>query len=138
MKPGYTTAHLVRHPDSRDEGLRGIAVRVCRMPGDMLSLRYMLSGNIARVRIPDARPSVRAERLWQHTCCEAFLREPGVTAYDELNFSPSGEWAAYSFSSYRENGSAAGDALDPNIEVCVARETLTLEATIRLQPRAGR
>jgi hypothetical protein len=138
VKPRYTTAHLARHPDSRDEGLHGISVSVCRMPGDMLSLRYVLSGDIERVRIPDASRSARAERLWQHTCCEAFVRVPNVAAYHELNFSPSGEWAAYSFSSYRENGSAAGGALDPNVEVCVTRETLTLEATVRLQPLDAR
>jgi hypothetical protein len=44
----------------------------------------------------------RAEDLWQTTCFEAFLRTAGEEAYREWNFAPSGEWAAYDFTGYRE------------------------------------
>jgi hypothetical protein len=44
----------------------------------------------------------RAEDLWQTTCFEAFLRIPGSDAYREWNFAPSGEWAAYDFTGYRD------------------------------------
>lgn len=44
---------------------------------------------------------MRTDGLWQGTCCEAFLREPGSDGYLEFNFSPSGQWAAYAFDGYR-------------------------------------
>jgi hypothetical protein len=39
--------------------------------------------------------------LWQTTCFEAFLRGDGSEAYREWNFAPSGQWAAYDFTSHR-------------------------------------
>ena len=42
-----------------------------------------------------------ADRLWRHPCFEAFFRVRGDAGYFELNFAPSGQWAAYRFSDYR-------------------------------------
>lgn len=43
----------------------------------------------------------RRDGLWRHTCFEVFAQlEDGC--YAEFNISPSGEWAAYSFTGYRE------------------------------------
>jgi hypothetical protein len=39
--------------------------------------------------------------LWRHTCFEAFIAAAGRPGYAELNFSPSGAWAAYHFAGYR-------------------------------------
>ncbi len=61
--------------------------------------RFTVSG-IARLVIPPARAPQRADDLWKTTCFELFFRQSGG-AYFELNFSPSGEWAAYAFDSYR-------------------------------------
>ncbi len=44
---------------------------------------------------------LRRDELWKSTCLEAFVLFAGGN-YIELNFSPSGEWNAYSFDSYRE------------------------------------
>jgi hypothetical protein len=44
----------------------------------------------------------RAENLWETTCFEAFLRRDEGQAYREWNFAPSGEWAAYDFTGYRD------------------------------------
>ena len=49
----------------------------------------------------------RAENLWETTCFEAFLRGDEGQGYREWNFAPSGDWAAYDFSSYREGRSDA-------------------------------
>ena len=46
--------------------------------------------------------SDRADELWKTTCFEAFLREAGQKRYREWNFAPSGQWAAYDFSSQRK------------------------------------
>jgi hypothetical protein len=64
-------------------------------------LSYTLTGDVDTLALPDKAEPGRADDLWQRTCFELFLRGAG-TAYREYNFSPSGEWAAYAFESYRE------------------------------------
>ena len=56
----------------------------------------------SRFVIPEPVEPRRADELWQTTCFEAFLRVPGTKSYRESNFAPSGEWAAYDFTAYRE------------------------------------
>jgi hypothetical protein len=72
------------------------------------------------------------ERLWLHTCCEAFVRREGSPAYHELNFAPSGEWAAYAFESYRKALPLPSEGLRPQITVRASAGTLELDAVIRL------
>jgi hypothetical protein len=59
----------------------------------------------------------RAEGLWQTTCFEAFVRSEGEEAYSEWNFAPSGDWAAYDFSSYREGMAEAEVTAPPYIRM---------------------
>jgi hypothetical protein len=56
----------------------------------------------------------RSEDLWETTCFEAFLREQGGQAYREWNFAPSGNWAAYDFSSHRD-GRTDADVAAPYV-----------------------
>lgn len=67
-----------------------------------LKLHYQLCGNLDALLRPAPQPPGFADGLWQHTCLEAFISMPGTLAYTEFNFSPSGQWAAYSFSDYRQ------------------------------------
>jgi hypothetical protein len=60
-----------------------------------------------RFVIPAAGEPERADELWRTTCFEAFLRIPGADSYREWNFAPSGRWAAYDFTAYREGRSEA-------------------------------
>src|SRR3954464_8994411 len=60
-----------------------------------------------RFVIPEAAEPTRADELWRTTCFEAFLRPLGEENYREWNFAPSGQWATYEFSGYRENMVAA-------------------------------
>jgi hypothetical protein len=82
--------------------------------GDLLLVRYLALGRGAQtLRLPNvvppqsgqpdrpSRPS-RKDELWKTTCFELFFSIPGQTDYFELNFSPSGEWNAYHFDSYRD------------------------------------
>jgi hypothetical protein len=55
-----------------------------------------------RFVIPGPAEPARTDNLWQETCFEAFFRRPGGEAYREWNFAPSGQWAAYDFTAYRE------------------------------------
>ena len=88
--------------------------------GDMatLNLWFGIRAPLARyaVPVPSDAPS-RREALWQSTCFECFLKEAGEEAYQEWNFSPSGDWAAYDFSAEREDMSLAEVANPPYIRV---------------------
>ena len=69
-----------------------------------------------RFVIAEPVESERADELWKTTCFEAFLKNPGSEGYREWNFSPSGEWAAYDFTTLRDGRSDA-DVAAPYIRV---------------------
>ena len=58
----------------------------------------------------------RRDELWKSTCFEAFLRADGEDPYREWNFAPSGDWAAYDFTGYRE-GMAPADVAEPYVRM---------------------
>ena len=66
----------------------------------------------SRFVIPAPVEPRRADDLWKTTCFEAFLRVPGTEADREWNFAPSGEWAAYDFTAYRD-GRTNADVTTP-------------------------
>lgn len=59
----------------------------------------------------------RRDELWRTTCFEAFLRDGDAAGYQEWNFAPSGDWAAYDFTARREGMSARPVAEAPYIRV---------------------
>lgn len=68
-----------------------------------LQCTYTANGAIDRLALPPTSAvPVRTEGLWQRTCFEAFIAPVGASGYREFNFSPSGDWAAYAFTGYRE------------------------------------
>ena len=89
----------------------------------------------ARFVIPEPKEPRRAADLWQTTCFEAFLRIPGADAYREWNFAPSGDWAAYDFTSHRE-GRADADVASPYIRVEDNLTWWALGATIAIDADA--
>ena len=110
------SAALERHPASPCAALRGIEASVARNRDGSLHVAYRLEGDLERVRIQPPRAPRVADKLWQHTCCELFIAEPAGPGYHEFNFSPSGEWAAYDFTAYRE-GRTNADVTTPYIRV---------------------
>lgn len=64
--------------------------------------RFRLEGDVDRIKVPEAAPSIRTDDLWKTTCFEIFWQPIGGTSYREFNLSPSGRWAAYDFDSFRE------------------------------------
>lgn len=72
---------------------------------EQVEFRFKLTGDpvdIRKIAWPKAIGSPgRRDGLWQTTVFELFLSEPGDASYLEFNFSPSGEWNAYRFSSER-------------------------------------
>ncbi|HTW37919.1 MAG TPA: DOMON-like domain-containing protein [Steroidobacteraceae bacterium] len=128
---------LSPHPSAPAEAVRGIEVSVARDPNGLLALKYTVEGDVRLLSIPAARQARRADELWRHTCFEAFVATGAGAAYLELNFSPSGEWASYAFSGYRERAAraqaecASGEV--PSITTMRDDRTATLEASIALE-----
>jgi hypothetical protein len=123
MKP------LVPHP-STPELAAEVAASMTRVATGQLRFSYRLVG--VGIDVPSAAPCRRADALWTHTCFEAFVTVGDGPAYIELNFSPSGEWAAYAFEGYREG--AKDFAVEPAIVVRRRDGTIELDATLDLAP----
>lgn len=108
---------------------------------DALQLHYTLGGDTSALRIPAPAAPAPTDGLWQHTCFEAFVAADGETAYREFNFSPSGQWAAYRFSTERERDAAA-EARDrvllapPLIQLTPQSLTLTARLPLAALPRS--
>jgi hypothetical protein len=64
---------------------------------ERLALQYVISGDVGAVAWPEPVRPMRQDRLWERTCCEAFVRPGAGEGYTEFNFCPSGLWAAYAF-----------------------------------------
>jgi hypothetical protein len=89
------------HPHPITGDTLGLSLEVeARRSGDVLSLEYLLTGPVERVRWPEPAERVHTDGLWGATCFEAFVSTG--QGYLELNLSPSGAWAAYRFDGYRE------------------------------------
>lgn len=111
--------------------IAGVEVQVAQ-ESDRLVFRYRLDGDVTCLKLPALGPPTRADRLWEHTCFEAFIRAGGAQAYYELNFSPSRQWAAYAFRAYRD---VAGDitVCAPEISVQHDARRIELVATVAWQ-----
>ncbi|HVL78479.1 MAG TPA: DOMON-like domain-containing protein [Sphingomicrobium sp.] len=90
----------------------------------------------ARFIIPEAAEPSRADRLWETTCFEAFLRRDGDEAYREWNFAPSGQWAAYDFVACRDGMTEAQVPFEPYIRMEDNFTWWALGATITLESDA--
>lgn len=125
-------AELTAHPDWPSPAIERIWVEVERPSREALSFRYEVAGQVSLLRLPPQRPPVRTDGLWQATCFEAFLRPAGAEDYFEFNFAPSGDWAAYAFSGYRE-GMRPLEPLDAPVVIMAARpDRLAVEVNLSL------
>jgi hypothetical protein len=124
-----TAMQLLPHASTPCDFIHALSVQA-QSSGDSLRLTYVVSGDVQRLTVPESRPRARADGLWRATCFEMFLRPAGSDAYQEFNFSPSGEWAAYSFTGYRQ-GMTALDQPRPPLITCV-RTAQRLEVDVQL------
>ena len=111
---------------------RAVEARAQTAASGMLLFRFVLRGEISRIRIPSAKSVERADDLWKHTCFEAFVRESGAATYHELNFAPSRHWAAYRFDDYRAGGSSPRLESPPDIAVRRTDDRLEVDASVSL------
>ena len=93
---------LLCHPDSPEAAVRALAAGARVLPDGGLALVWRLAGDLAALRIPGASTALPPERLWAHTCFEAFVGTPGEAAYREFNFAPNGQWMRFDFCGYRQ------------------------------------
>jgi hypothetical protein len=99
--------------------------------GKLLSFAFAIEGDTEELVIPPQAPHERVDGLWQATCFEAFV-SIGKTSYIELNFAPSGQWAAYRFTNFRQ-GMRPLDIAPPEISFAGNR----LIASVQLDAIAG-
>lgn len=103
------TLKLSPHPATPGSAVRGVVVTVGGTRAGGLSFLFEVDAPAGAVLIPSPVAACGEPRdgLWQHSCLEVFLARDGDSAYREFNFSPSGEWAAYAFSTLRQRDAAA-------------------------------
>ena len=93
---------------------------------------FAIGAPAARFVLPEPAEG-RADELWRTTCLEAFLRADGEESYREWNFAPSGQWAAYDFTSRREGMAMADVGAPPYIRLEDNLTWWTLGATIAVE-----
>lgn len=124
---------LNRHPSTPNSPIRSIEAHAA-IERQALRLEYFLEGDIGALDLPPPASPSPTDRLWQNTCCEAFLQAPAISAgYYEFNFSPSSAWAAYRFEAYRQGMAAVGLNPPPAIQLRREGQSLVLAATVKLE-----
>jgi hypothetical protein len=130
----YTTT-LTCHPETLSQTIHDIEVRISwaqHQEESRLVVTYTLAGDCDRLRIPPSRPPTQVDGLWRHTCFEAFISRQGESAYCEYNFSPSGEWAHYYFSSYRNASPPREAESTPTITTSRRKNRIEVNVDLRL------
>ena len=121
------------HPSTPVSAIDQITVEWSLSETGRIWLRYHAEGDFADVRLPgDSGQPERKDDLWKHTCFELFLKQPGKERYCEFNFSPSGNWAAYGFTGYRQGMAPLALARAPEIFVDFSDTHIGLEASFGL------
>jgi hypothetical protein len=106
---------LVLHPSETRRPRHQVRASARRIiDSNLLTLRFEIEG-ASFVNCPAASMTAsRRDGLWKATCFECFYAGPS-SSYCEWNFAPNGDWAAYSFESYR-NEMKNLDVDTPSIE----------------------
>ena len=123
---------LTPHPHIPSRVATAVTAGATRNGDGKLALSYTIVGDTRRLLLPPPAPARVGWKLWRHTCCEVFIRVRGAAAYHEFNFSPSGEWAAYAFGSYRNGASITDASLNPQVAVQSTPTQLDLSALVDL------
>jgi len=130
--PGLSSASvsLVPHAKNKTLAVRSIKAEINTTSDGSLRLRYLLEGELDQLVIPATAPPVHTDDLWRHTCFETFVAAGSSPEYCEFNFSPSTQWAAYSFARYREEMEPLECSASIPVEVRQTNERMELEARI--------
>ena len=135
--PKQTDAVLHCHPETLCSAVASLTTGITWLPGKFLNLVYTVKGAMDRLRLPPFQSLRRGESLWRRTCFEAFIGAKNDAEYYEFNFSPSGEWAAYSFRTYRDGSAYTSDGFEPKIAAERGKDIFELSAAIDLDRFPG-
>jgi hypothetical protein len=124
--------HPVSEPGAAQDLVQDLSVVVTRASADHLKLVYRLCADLGALKLPEPRSPIRTDGLWRHSCFEAFIGHVGAGDYWEYNFSPSGAWAAYHFTAYREGMAPLLSGAPPEIIGTIGRDTIELAVSIDL------
>lgn len=108
--------------------IRSVTAAITATP-EGCEAEFRLEGHVPAIIMPPPAIPARRDNLWQTTCFEIFWQPLGGTAYREFNLSPSGQWAAYDFDSFREG---MRDAPVEKVEIACSHDDagLVLKASI--------
>jgi hypothetical protein len=123
---------LSAHPTTPCESIQRLDVRLSFQSPGIVTLRYTLRADMSRIRVGTEVTPGPADRLWKHTCFEAFLQPGASRGYYEFNFSPTKQWAVYRFDAYREGMTPMQMANPPEISTRKALDHLEVLATFPL------
>jgi hypothetical protein len=137
MNPDTSVARhfLLPHPGAQapaQDLVQELSVKITRPAQDQLALTYLLAGDLASLRLPEPRPPGRSDGLWRHSCFEAFIGHAGAPDYWEYNFSPSGAWAAYHFTGYREGMAPLMKGTAPQVTQKIGSDSCEVSANLDL------
>jgi len=121
---------LLCHPATPCAAVDAIEITVEATAAGGLELRYRVHAAPGAIHLPAPLPPGPADNLWQRTCCEAFIATTYRKTYREFSFSPSGQWAAYRFTDYRERDTEFSPATAPRISVLSLPDGFQLDASL--------
>jgi len=93
---------LTPHPQKPARAVEHVSFTIIWKGAGQWVFEFSTTASPATLALPAPAEPARADGLWKTTCFELFLLDPDDGSYLEFNFSPSGQWAAYRFDSYRE------------------------------------
>jgi hypothetical protein len=129
---------LLPHIDHPMPAVQSITVEMA-FDDQQLTLRYTVTGQMDRLVFEAEKAAQRADKLWQKSCFEIFMRPVGERRYDEYNFASTGHWAAYGFTDRRHGMHDLNDVDPPHIKSNRSDNLFTLDVVmphIRL-PQTG-
>ena len=129
---------LTCHHSTTTDTITGFTASAERGAEGWLRFRDVVQGAVDRIALPARSAARHTDNLWRHTCFEAFITAEDHPAYVECNFSPSTAWAAYRFARYRTRMAALVPIEPPRITLQKGRDSLVLEAQLRLGEFADR
>jgi len=103
--------------------------------GDRLTIQYQLIGDLYQILIPSPQQlPTRQYDLWEHTCCELFLRLKNTTKYWEFNLSPALHWNVFKFTDYRHNIAEETAIKSLPFDIFQTSELLEIDLDLDLSP----
>jgi hypothetical protein len=94
-------AELICHPDRPARSVKRVRASIAPNTMGLSQLEYRVFSDEA-LALPAATQPKRRDELWKATCFEMFTQVDHEPGYQEYNFSPSRDWAAYGFTSHRK------------------------------------